>query len=118
MSLAIDIAREANLAVAYDTSYRARLWPAARGSRSRPIPARANPSTSVSRRARPKCSDSSPAARMRYEELRTCSQTACPDQQDQTCRCEAECIFGPGACAELQDMCAEGATDITCDKCM
>jgi 2-dehydro-3-deoxygluconokinase len=30
VSLAIDIAREANLAVAYDTNYRARLWPAAR----------------------------------------------------------------------------------------
>src|SRR5258708_5522816 len=30
VALAIDIARQANLAVAYDTNYRARLWPPAR----------------------------------------------------------------------------------------
>jgi hypothetical protein len=63
------------------------------------------------------CMDlSSPAGRMLFEQLQTCSKMACPNQQDRTCRCEAECIF-PGVCADLQDMCADGVADPACEKC-
>jgi hypothetical protein len=41
---------------------RSPLWPDARGYRSRPIPARPHPPTSVSPHARPKCWSSSPTA--------------------------------------------------------
>ncbi len=58
----------------------------------------------------------SPAGRALFDQLQTCSKTACPDQEDRTCRCEAECIF-PGICAELQDMCADGAIDPACQMC-
>jgi len=58
----------------------------------------------------------SPAGRALFDQLQMCSKTACPDQTDRTCRCEAECIF-PGPCADLQDMCADGVTDPACQMC-
>jgi hypothetical protein len=58
----------------------------------------------------------SPAGRALFDQLQMCSRTACPDQTDRTCRCEAECIF-PGTCADLQNMCADGVTDPACQMC-
>jgi hypothetical protein len=59
----------------------------------------------------------SPAARALHDQLRACSLGACPAPQDETCGCQAECIF-PGACADIQDMCAEAMTDPACTKCL
>jgi hypothetical protein len=56
------------------------------------------------------------AAQALYLQLRECTRTACPDPQDETCRCEAECVF-PGPCTDLQDMCSEGVDDSICVRC-
>jgi hypothetical protein len=56
------------------------------------------------------------AARALYGQLQDCTSAACPDAQDETCRCEAACIF-PGACTGLQDMCSEGMDDPQCVRC-
>jgi hypothetical protein len=64
-----------------------------------------------------RCIDQGSASqRALYEQLEACTRAACPDDQDATCRCEAECIF-PGVCTELQDMCSQAMDDPGCVRC-
>jgi hypothetical protein len=58
-------------------------------------------------------SSATAAARALYQQGRTCSMQACPDQ-DIECRCDQEC-HGLGLCTDLFDECDQAASDPFCD---
>jgi hypothetical protein len=60
-----------------------------------------------------KCVSMAPTTvRQQYQEIQACSMGACP-QQDEPCRCEAECLGG--MCSDLVDVCDDAVADPWCD---